>query len=74
MGQIQGYAFPAGIREKAFALGERLVKAWSAKEIAPEYQEITLQFRERMRSLILWRKEEWPYEFEYWKACRGLKV
>ncbi len=74
MGQIQGYDFPAEIREKAFALGERLVKAWSAKEITPEYQEITLQFRERMRSLMLWRKQEWPYEYEYWKACRGLKA
>ncbi len=73
MGQIQGYDFPAEIREKAFALGERLVRAWSAKEITPEYREITLQFRERMRSLILWRKQEWPYEYDYWKTCRGLE-
>lgn len=74
MGQIQGYDFPAETREKAFALGERLVKAWSAKEITPEYQKIHPQFEERMRSPILWRKQEWPYEYEYWKACRGLNA
>jgi len=74
MGQIQDYDFPAKTREKAFALGEKLVKAWGAKEITPEYQKITLQFKERMRSLILWRRQEWPYEYEYWKACRGLNA
>ena len=72
MGQIQGHDFPDDTRKKALALGERLVKAWSSKETTPEYQEITASFRERMRSLILWRKQEWPYEYEYWKACRGL--
>ena len=68
MGEIQDYNFPLEIREKAFALGERLVKAWWAKEITPEYKEITRKFRDRMRSLMLWRKDEWPYEYEYWKA------
>ncbi len=24
-------------------------------------------FRERMRSLVTWRKDEWPYEYEYWQ-------
>jgi hypothetical protein len=24
-------------------------------------------FRERMRSLVLYRKEEWPYEYKYWQ-------
>jgi multimeric flavodoxin WrbA len=74
MGQIQGYDFPAEIREKAFALGKRLVKAWSAKEITPEYREITLRSGERMRSLMVWRKQEWPYEYEHWKTRRGLKA
>jgi hypothetical protein len=23
--------------------------------------------------LILWRKSEWPYEYEYWKKHKGLK-
>ncbi len=73
MGQIQGYNFPSEIREKAFSLGERLVKAWMAKEEIPGYKEVTQDFRERMRSLMLWRKKEWPYEYEYWKAHRGLK-
>ena len=73
MGQVQGYDFPAETREKAFALGEKLVKAHAAGETNPEYRETTLRSRERMRSLMLWRREEWPYEYEYWKGRRGLK-
>jgi len=30
-------------------------------------------FEERMRRLILFRKEDWPYEYEFWKKQRGLK-
>ena len=74
MEKVQGYDFPAETRDKALALGERLVKAWAAKEIAPEpYAEATLRFRERMRSLIGRRGKEWPFEYEYWKTHRGLK-
>jgi len=74
MGQIQGYDFPAETQDKALALGERLVKAWTTKEIAPQYAEATLRFRERMRSLIGQRGKEWPFEYEYWKTHRGLKA
>jgi multimeric flavodoxin WrbA len=74
MGQIQNYNFPPELREKAFTLGERLVQAWKAKEKNPTYAEVTRTFNERMRSLMLYRKEEWPYEYEYWKTHRGLKA
>jgi hypothetical protein len=30
-------------------------------------------FKDRMRSLMIYRKEEWPYEYAYWKKYRGLK-
>jgi len=73
MAQIQGYDFPEDLRKKALALGMRLVKAWSSKEGADKaHGEITARFRDRMASLMVWRKAEWPYEYEYWKACRGL--
>jgi hypothetical protein len=29
--------------------------------------------RERMRRLMEYRKEEWPYEYEYWKKYGGLE-
>lgn len=77
MGQIQGQNFPEDFpeetRRKAFGLGEDLVTAWHNKETSARYRGVTSQFTERMKSLITWRKEEWPYEYEYWKGCRGLK-
>lgn len=76
MGQIQGQSFPRDfpnhIRLKAIALGERLVTAWENHETSTQYQSVTADFAERMRSLITWRKEEWPFEYEYWKKHRGL--
>ena len=73
MGEISGQDFPEPIRNKAFALGEKLVQAWKSRETAPRFEREAAQFRERMRSLILRRKDEWPYEYEYWKKYRGLK-
>ena len=73
MGQIEGQNFPENLKAQARALGEKLVTAWKNKETNPEYKETSAQFRERMKSLILWRKAEWPYEYEYWKKHKGLK-
>ena len=73
IGQIAGQEFPEDIRQKAFALGERLVAAWKNKETTAEYDLFAPQFAERMRSLVLWRRQEWPYEYEHWKEFRGLK-
>ena len=73
MGQIEGHNFPAGTREKALELGGKLVAAWEAQEGSPDYAWLTLKFKERMRSLVTWRKEEWPYEYEHWKAHKGVK-
>ena len=70
---MDGNDFPHDIRERAFALGEKLVSAWKNQETAPEFERSAAQFRERMRSLILRRKQEWPYEYEFWKKHRGLK-
>lgn len=73
MGQIQGYDFPPELVARALALGESLVRAWENKEKNPAYAEVTQTFHERMRSLMQYRREEWPYEYEYWKTHRGLK-
>jgi len=74
MGNIPGQDFPQAIRQQALALGEKLVAAWQNQETAPRFEADAAQFRERMRSLMLWRKDEWPYEYEYWKKHRGLKA
>ena len=73
MGMIKDYEFPEDVREKAFSLGEKLVTAWKSKEKTPEYDRITSGFKDRMRSLMLWRQKEWPYEYRYWKEHHGLK-
>lgn len=73
MAQIEGQSFPDSLKTRARALGERLVAAWENKERNPQYTGTSSQFKERMRSLMLWRKSEWPYEYEYWKTHRGLK-
>lgn len=73
MGRIRHDEFPAEIQEKAIALGARLVQAWKNGEKNPEYAEVTRTFCDRMRSLMLYRREEWPYEYDYWKTHRGLK-
>ena len=73
MGMIFGDDFPPEIASRALGLGNRLVLSWKNKESFPEIQERMAAFRERMRRLIEYRKEEWPYEYEYWKKHRGLE-
>ena len=73
MGLIYGNEFPEDIKTRALDLGKRLVTAWKNKEVFPEIQEKMAAFKERMRQLMEYRKEEWPYEREYWKKYWGLE-
>ena len=73
MGNIYDDTFPEDIRNNAFELGKKLVLSWKDKVVLPESEIIIGQFKERMRQLMLWRKEEWPYEYQYWKKYRGLE-
>ena len=72
MGLIYGDEFPEDITTCAHDLGRRLVTAWKNKEVFPEIQEKMAAFKERMRQLMEYRKEEWPYEHKYWKKYWGL--
>jgi hypothetical protein len=54
-------------------LGKKLVKSWREKTVLPEAEEIRKSFQERMRNLMLYRKEDWPYEYAFWKKQRGLE-
>jgi len=73
MGGIESETFPDDIRNQAFELGKNLVSSWQEKVISTENENTIREFKERMRSLMLWRKEEWPYEYQYWKKHRGLE-
>ena len=72
MGNITGDTFPDDISSRAFELGRRLVKSWEQKLTDPEVEEKMSAFRQRMKNLMEWRKDEWPYEYEYWRKHRGL--
>jgi multimeric flavodoxin WrbA len=73
MGLIFGDDFPEDITRRAHDLGRRLVQAWRNQEAFPEIQEKMAAFKERMRQLMQYRQEEWPYEYEYWQQHWGLK-
>lgn len=73
MSLIPGDQFPQDIATKALDLGKRLVSASENKEIFPEIRQKMDAFEQRMRALIQYRKDEWPYEYEYWKKFKGLK-
>jgi multimeric flavodoxin WrbA len=73
MGLIFGDGFPEDISSRALGLGKRLVQAWRDQEAFPEIQEKMAAFRDRMRRLLEYRKEEWPYEYDYWQKNWGLK-
>ena len=72
MGILPDGNFTEDIRKRAQKLGEDLVSAWENKTLDPSTEQTMAAFRERMRRLMLWRKSEWPYEYEYWRTRRGL--
>jgi len=72
MGSIAGEDFPEAILNQARELGRKLVVSWKEKAVFPETEEVRKAFRERMRRLMLYRGEDWPYEYEFWKRHRGL--
>ncbi len=73
MGLISGPGFPEEIVGRALGLGQRLVQAWRDKETFPEIQQKMAAFKERMRQLIQYRRQEWPFEYEYWQKNWGLE-
>jgi multimeric flavodoxin WrbA len=72
MGATLGASFPEEIKDQAMDLGKELVRACKNKPAFPEVEKAQNEFKERMRLLMLYRKEEWPYEWEYWQKHRGL--
>ena len=72
MGGIQG-EFPDDIKADARALGKRLVEACEGKASFPEVEQAQAEFRQRMRMLVTFRKEDWPYEYEYWQKHYGME-
>ena len=58
----------AQVFKQAGRLGHTLVKAFDGKEVFPEQQPERQAFFQRMKNLITFRQEDWPYEYEHWKS------
>lgn len=67
MGDFDGDEFPADILEKAKALGQKLVNDWQEGMMPPDIAHRRTQFTKRMRQLMMYREDQWPFEYEYWK-------
>jgi multimeric flavodoxin WrbA len=72
MGTLIDDRFSDDIVKRARMLGQDLVTAWQNKTLDPSIEQTMNAFRERMRQLMLWRKDQWPHEYEYWRTHRGL--
>lgn len=73
MGMIGEGEFPEEIQKNAFDLGQRLVKAWTAKTVEPDVKKAMDAFHERMKWLMTYRKTEWPFEYNYWVTHHRLR-
>ena len=73
MGTLSDGRFTEDIRKRARRLGGALVDAWKNATVDPSVERKMASFRERMRRLMLWRKQQWPYEYDYWRSHRGLE-
>jgi multimeric flavodoxin WrbA len=64
--------FTEEVMEDARSLGKELVKAWKSQHVDDEMNRRRTDFRQQMLQLISYRKEEWPYEYGYWKERTGV--
>ena len=73
MAAVPGGVFPDDIKEDAAALGKKLVESCETKAKFPEVEAAHSEFQERMRMLVTFRKDDWPYEYEYWQKHYGME-
>ncbi len=60
-------AFTESQQAQARELGADLVKAWREKRTDIGVEQAMRDFRQRMKELVFWKKEEWLYEYKIWK-------
>lgn len=65
-------SFSAEVRQAAESLGEELVVAWREGRTNPQMEREMATFRDRMRQLVVWKRDEWPYEYSYWQEHHGV--
>lgn len=73
MGGLQAGEFPDDLKDEARALGRKLVESCENKTSFPEIEEAQAEFKHRMQMLVTFRKDDWPYEYEYWQEHYGME-
>jgi hypothetical protein len=73
MGNLTDDAFTDANCKETFSLGEKLVRYWKQKKRTQRVEKKLAAFKERMSWLMTYRKDEWPYEYNFWKKNKGLK-
>jgi len=72
MGTLPNNAFTPEIVAAAQALGRKLVHDWHNHITSTEIEERKTRFKDRMRQLMLYCRQEWPFEYQYWEKTRGM--
>ena len=62
--------FPEDITNQALTLGGNIVAAAKNKIKIKKVERQMQDFRNRMQSLMMYRKDKWPYEYRYWQKKR----
>jgi len=55
-----------GAEKKAFALGKTLVQSIRGEHRYPEQEEMQRQRRDYFRQLVLWNKDQWTHEYDWY--------
>ena len=72
MASMQSDGFNDEVREQARTLGRKIVNSWRTGDVPAGVNEQRNAFRERMRALMAYRRDEWPFEYRYWQEGMGL--
>jgi multimeric flavodoxin WrbA len=72
MGAASGGTFTEETKNEGMELGKNLVQSWRNKVVFPHLEKAKDEFRARMQLLMRYRREAWPYEWEYWQKHHGL--
>ncbi len=71
MSEMPEEGFTDKVLERARTVGRQLVEALSGGKVPHDINQRRNDFRGRMKALISYRKEEWPYEYQFWKRHMG---
>jgi len=63
----------ARIIKEAYNLGNKMVKAIESREVFPDQEQDLKHIFEQAKMLVEVFKDEWVFEYEYWKSHWGLE-